>query len=321
MSVSEPELGLGTVVAVGGRTVRLTFGAARETREYALAGAPLRRAAFRAGDTVSIKTQANVVVEAVVERDGLRYYTCGGREVRETELSDRLSFNRPLERLFTRQVDPPRLFDVRVAALAHQHQHRQSSVHGFAGGRIDLLPHQMSVAAQIARRLTPRVLLADDVGLGKTIEACLVLHRLILTGRIRRVLVLVPESLVHQWFLELLRRFNLWFHIFDEERCAAIDESGADANPFLSQQLVVAAVGLVSTSDRRLQQACDAGWDMVVVDEAHHLVWWPDTPSPAYTAVERLSRQTPGLLLLTATPEQLGMTGHFARLRLLDPDR
>ena len=246
MSVSEPELGLGTVAAVGPRTVRLSFGAARESREYALAGAPLRRAAFRAGDTISTRTQANLVVDAVAERDGLRYYTCNGREIRETELSDRLSFNRPLERLFARQVDPPRLFDLRVEALAHQHRHRQSPLHGFAGGRIDLLPHQMSVAAQITWRLTPRVLLADDVGLGKTIEACLVLHRLLLTGRIRRVLVLVPESLVHQWFLELLRRFNLWFHIFDEERCAAIDESGADANPFLSHQLVVAAVGLIS---------------------------------------------------------------------------
>jgi len=184
-----------------------------------------------------------------------------------------------------------------------------------------MLPHQMSVAAQIAQRLTPRVLLADDVGLGKTIEACLVLHRLLLTGRIRRALVLVPDSLVHQWFLELLRRFNLWFHIFDEERCAAIDESGADANPFLSQQLIVAAVGLISTSERRLEQACEAGWDMVVVDEAHHLAWTPEAASPAYAAVARLTRQVPGLLLLTATPEQLGMSGHFARLRLLDPDR
>jgi len=57
-------------------------------------------------------------------------------------------------------------------------------------------------------------LLADEVGLGKTIEACLILHRLILTGRAQRVLILLPESLVHQWFVELLRRFNLWFHIF-----------------------------------------------------------------------------------------------------------
>lgn len=321
MSVSEPELGLGTVAAVGPRTVRLSFGAAVESREYALAGAPLRRAAFRAGDTISTMAQANVLVDAVAERDGLRYYTCNGREIRETELSDRLSFNRPLERLFARQVDPPRLFDLRVAALAHQHRLRQSPLHGFAGGRIDLLSHQMSVAAQITGRLTPRVLLADDVGLGKTIEACLVLHRLLLTGRIRRVLVLVPESLVHQWFLELLRRFNLRFHIFDEERCAVIDESDADANPFLSQQLIVAALGLISTSDRRLQQACDAGWDMVVVDEAHHLAWTPDGPSPAYAAVDRLTQQAPGLLLLTATPEQLGMSGHFARLRLLDRDR
>ena len=61
------------------------------------------------------------------------------------------------------------------------------------------------------------MLLADEVGLGKTIESCLILHRLLLTGRTQRVLILVPESLVHQWFVELLRRFNLWFSIFDED--------------------------------------------------------------------------------------------------------
>ena len=78
-------------------------------------------------------------------------------------------------------------------------------------------------------------LLADEVGLGKTIEACLILHRLILTGRRNAVLILVPESLVHQWFVELLRRFNLWFHIYDEERC----EAAGTRNPFLEAQLIL----------------------------------------------------------------------------------
>ena len=72
---------------------------------------------------------------------------------------------------------------------------------------------------------------------------------------------------------------------------------------------------------RRIEQALAAGWDMLVVDEAHHLGWSPEAVSPEYALVEALGRKTPGLLLLTATPEQLGMASHFARLRLLDPDR
>ena len=72
---------------------------------------------------------------------------------------------------------------------------------------------------------------------------------------------------------------------------------------------------------KRLEQALAADWDLVVVDEAHHLQWSPEQASPAYTVVERISNIANGLLLLTATPEQLGRLGHFARLRLLDPSR
>ena len=91
---------------------------------------------------------------------------------------------------------------------------------GFVGGRIDLIPHQLYIAQEVTSRHAPRVMLSDEVGLGKTIEACLILHRLLLSGRANRILVLVPESLVHQWFVEMLRRFNVWLHIFDAERCA-----------------------------------------------------------------------------------------------------
>ena len=74
-------------------------------------------------------------------------------------------------------------------------------------------------------------------------------------------------------------------------------------------------------NEARIDQAVAAGWDMVVVDEAHHLGWSPASASAEYLAIERLARVSPGLLLLTATPEQLGVASHFARLRLLDPDR
>jgi ATP-dependent helicase HepA len=78
---------------------------------------------------------------------------------------------------------------------------------------------------------------------------------------------------------------------------------------------------LFTSNPERLQEALDAGWDMLVVDEAHHLQWSPKGVSSEYELVEKLGRKAHGLLLLTATPEQLGMTSHFARLSLLDPDR
>jgi len=194
-------------------------------------------------------------------------------------------------------------------------------VRGFCGGRVDLLPHQISIASDVASRLVPRVLLADEVGLGKTIEASLILHRLHLTGRAERVLVLVPDALVHQWFVELYRRFHLTFSIFDEVRCDGIETSEEGINPFLESQLVISSTSFLANSPARAQQALDAGWDLLVVDEAHHLEWSTQGASAAYTLVETLTAKIPGLLLLTATPQQLGPEGHFARLRLLDANR
>jgi ATP-dependent helicase HepA len=321
ISESEPELGLGSVLRVGARTVTMVFPASAETREYARDNAPLRRVRFRAGDSIRDHEGQSIAVESVGERNGLLYYRGDTGEVCETALDDAISFNKPEERLLAGQVDEPAAFNLRLAALRMQHRRRQSRVRGFTGGRIDLIPHQLYIASEVARRLAPRVLLADEVGLGKTIEACLIVHRLILTGRAQRVLILLPESLVHQWFVELLRRFNLWFHIFDEERCGAIEAANPDVNPFLDDQLVLCSLHWLAANDRRQAQAVAAGWDILVVDEAHHLGWSPEAVSPDYAVVEALGRLTPGLLLLTATPEQLGMTSHFARLRLLDPDR
>ncbi len=321
ISESEPELGLGTVLRISNRTVSIVFRASAETREYARDNAPLRRVRFRVGDTIKSQDHTALTVKSIAERAGLLFYRSDKSEICETDLSDEISFSTPEERLLAGQLDAPEVFDLRFAALTHQHRRRKSGVRGFVGGRIDLIPHQIYIASEVAGRLVPRVLLADEVGLGKTIEACLIVHRLILTGRASRVLILLPESLVHQWFVELLRRFNLWFHIFDEERCAAIEATNPDANPFLDDQLVLSSIRLFTGNERRLEQALAAGWDMLVVDEAHHLGWSPETVSPEYKVVEALGRKTAGLLLLTATPEQLGMASHFARLRLLDPDR
>lgn len=321
ISDSEPELGLGAVLRVTERTVVVQFGASAEQREYARDNSPLRRVRFRVGDTITSKSAAALVVQSVAECGGLVYYRVNNIELCETELSDTISFNQPQARLLAGQLDPTEVFDLRVAALEQQHRRRKSAVRGFVGGRIDLIPHQLYLASEVAGRLAPRVLLADEVGLGKTIEAGLILHRLLLTGRAQRVLILVPDSLVHQWFVELLRRFNLWFHIFDEERCDAIETANPEANPFLDDQLVLVSLSLFTKNERRISQALAAGWDLLVVDEAHHLGWTPESASPEYALVEALGQKTPGLLLLTATPEQLGMASHFARLRLLDSDR
>lgn len=319
ISETEPELGLGIMLKVEFKRVEVMFPAAGERRQYALGSAPLRRVTLKPGETLETHDGEALRVDGVAERDGLLVYRCGNREIDEARLADTMSFSRPEDRLLAARIDDLHTYDLRAEALRRQCAMRKSPVRGFVGGRMDLIPHQMSIAGEVAGRLAPRVLLADEVGLGKTIEACLIMHRLHLTGRADRVLILVPEPLLHQWFVELLRRFNLLFSLFDEERCQALDGEGD--NPFLDSQLVLCSVGFLAENKRRFQQAAEAGWDMLIVDEAHHLEWSERGASAAYQVVETLARRTEGLLLLTATPRQLGAEGHFARLRLLDPDR
>ena len=321
VSDSEPELGLGIILKAEFGRVEIFFPAATEQRHYALKSAPLRRVEFKDGDRIKLHGGEPLVVTAVENRQGLLVYRAGEREIAEAELSDTISFSKPEERLFAGQVDDLHTFDLRVQALQRRSAYRQSPVRGYLGARVDLIPHQLFIAREVASRLVPRVLLADEVGLGKTIEAGLILHRLHLTGRAERILILLPEPLIHQWFVELLRRFNLLFSIFDEERCEAIEQHNPEANPFLDSQLVIASVTHLATNPQRAEQAMAAGWDLLVVDEAHHLAWHAHEVSAEYAFVESLAAKTAGLLLLTATPQQLGPEGHFARLRLLDPAR
>ncbi len=301
--------------------MEIFFPAAGEMRQYAMKTAPLRRVRFKEGDSIKTHKGDAHVVDHVDESQGLIIYRCGATAVPEAELADTISFSKPEDRLLAGQVDEIRTFDLRIEALQRRAAIQQSPVRGFVGGRVDLLPHQMFIASEVSSRLLPRVLLADEVGLGKTIEAGLILHRLHTTGRAGRILILMPEPLIHQWFVEMLRRFSLLFSLYDDERCEAIESNEDNANPFLESQLVLCSIGFLAGNPERAAQAAEAGWDLLIVDEAHHLEWSPEKASAQYQLVEALAAKTPGLLLLTATPQQLGPEGHFARLRLLDPDR
>lgn len=321
ISESEPELGLGRIVSSEYGRVEVEFPAANENRMYAAEAAPLKRVSYHAGDQIHDTENNSFTVTAVTEVNGCFVYVCGDDSVHESLLQDLQTFDKPETRLTSGHIDSWKTFDLRLKAHEQRVLIEQNPVRGLLGARIDLIPHQLYIASEVSRRDVPRVLLADEVGLGKTIEACLILHRMLISGKINRALILVPDPLKHQWFVELIRRFALAFSIFDEDRCAAIDAGDENNNPFLDDQLVICGVEFLLSHPARAVQAVNAGWDMLIVDEAHHLEWSPSAPSPGYLLVETIAKATPAVLLLTATPEQLGPESHFARLRLLDPHR
>ncbi|MEZ8194874.1 RNA polymerase-associated protein RapA [Vibrio cortegadensis] len=326
ISDTESDLGLGTVVALDARTVTLMFAASEENRLYARTEAPVTRVTFNVGDVVESQEGWSLNVEQVIEDKGLFTYI-GKREdngeeeiaLREIFLSNQIRFNKPQDKLFAGQIDRMDNFVLRYRALSNQFEQHKSPMRGLCGMRAGLIPHQLYIAHEVGRRHAPRVLLADEVGLGKTIEAGMIIHQQVLSGRAERILIVVPETLQHQWLVEMMRRFNLHFSIFDEERC--IEAFAESDNPFDTQQYVLCSLDFLRKSRKRYEQALEGEWDLLVVDEAHHLEWSEDKPSRQYQVVEGLADRTPGVLLLTATPEQLGRESHFARLRLLDPDR
>jgi ATP-dependent helicase HepA len=335
ISNTESELGLGLILEVSFKRITVLFLASDERRIYASDNAPLTRVSFAIGDTIESVDEEELTITRLIEKDGLITYVglnSDGEEVHleEIELNHHIQFNKPQDRLFTGQIDPSAWFLLRYATWLRLKQNQQSPVKGLMGGRTSLIPHQLYIAHESANRSAPRIMLADEVGLGKTIEAGLILHHRLINGLTKRVLIIVPESLLHQWLVEMLRRFNLRFSVLDEARCLEdaniddadeLEENDSTHNPFLTEQLILCSQGFFSAYPKRQQQALDAGWDMVIVDEAHHLEWSEAKASPEYQFVEQLSLHTPSLILLTATPEQLGKESHFARLRLLDPDR
>jgi ATP-dependent helicase HepA len=332
VSHTDAGLGLGIVTEVAGRTVTLGFPAADDERTYAIDSAPLSRIAFQMGEDIEVFDGQVLTVQAVEDRGGVLIYHAVDdsgnlQEISEVRLASQVSFSAPHQRLFAGQFDRNGAFRLRLATLEHQDRLARSPVQGLLGARTQHLPHQLYVAHEVARRYAPRVLLADEVGLGKTIEAGLILHYQLHTGLARRVLVVVPDSLVHQWLVEMLRRFNLRFSIVDHSSYEALSDPDPDfdddepVNPFDQSQLVLCSLGFLTGNTLAQRDAIAAGWDLMVVDEAHHLGWRPEQASPEYSMVESLSEETRGLLLLTATPEQAGEESHFARLRLLDPAR
>jgi len=326
ISDTEPDLGLGMVTATDHRTVTFDFSAVDETRRYARDSAPLSRLVLNVGDPLQLGEVKVEITGIDVTATGTINYLIRMPEgdikpLPEALLPDNLSMNRPLDRLMSGQFDPAHWFRLKQQSLGLLGQAEASGLMGLCSARAELIPHQLYIADEVARRYAPRVMLADEVGLGKTIEAGLILQQQLVSGLCQRVLIIVPDPLLHQWLVEMLRRFNLHFTVLDAERCEALTESG-EADPFSSTQLALCPMSLFTDSPGRIEQAESAGWDLTIVDEAHHVELGAEQDAdPAYLALSRLAAASKGLLLLTATPEQLGHKNHFALLRLLDPAR
>jgi ATP-dependent helicase HepA len=277
-----PELGTGRVAAIEGRVLVVHF---------PLAGTTLRLAG------------SNDALVPGAEPAGMRARSL-------------------FERLATGDVDEAEDFLTRLDILHLLATREAGGLGSFLGGRVRLFPHQLHVAERATAQMPVRWLLADEVGLGKTIEAALIMNRLLHTQNIERCLVVAPEALTVQWLGELWRKYHQVFTLLDPPRLADVARDfGAGFNPFDVHRRTVIALETLVERPGLAGQAVAAGIDLLVVDEAQRLRRPPGHPGePEYRAVAPIAALGRHVLLLSATPLEDDAHGFFRLLQLLRPE-
>lgn len=337
-SEAELELGLGRVVAVEGKNMTLEFPAVKERRIYRIGVAELQRYTLEVGEIArSERAMLSFPIASVKDENGLLvYYARAGKKMKESELSPKLVL-RPsnyFKALEANELSSTDEFMLREQGSKISCAWRSSAVRGMIGPRVDSIPHQFYLCSRACSSSElPRLMLSDEVGLGKTIEAGMIWHTLKARGRVNRTLILVPESLKHQWMVEMKRRFNHVFTLVDKAFVKSLAEGeenfsfGGEStvvlreNPFLATSDAICTIEFLMENPPVREDLLKVTWDLLIVDEAHHLVCEDGFVSKEYQTVERIMPTTKGALLLTGTPLQLQPESHFNRLKMLDPVR
>lgn len=244
-----------------------------------------------------------------------------------------------ISRLQDKQIDLPAAFLTRNLLLRLEANISEKPIVTSANYKITPLPHQLLAVNFVMNRFQPRTLIADEVGLGKTIEAILVYEEYKLRGIAKKVLIVVPSGLVLQWHEELAKKFNEKFVIYSKEYIRTLKQSyGEETNVWKQHDKIIVSIDSIKPLkidtglDRQEQSRREwhnqhifedittAGFDLVIIDEAHKLSKYGDGHESArFKLGEKLSQSVPMLLLLTATPHQGNEHLFLNLLRLIDP--
>ena len=290
--------------------------------------------AWSVGDHLTHRFNADLGTGCVTAIEGrvlLVHFPQGGATLRLAAASDALvpeterllrRDRTMLERLAAGEIDDTQDFLTRLDILHLLATREAGGLGSFLGGRVRLFPHQLHVAERATARIPVRWLLADEVGLGKTIEAALIMNRLLHTRTIDRCLVVAPEALTVQWLGELWRKYHQVFTLLDAPRLADVARDfGAGFNPFDVHRRAVVALETLVERPELTGQAAAAGIDLLVVDEAQRLRRRRGHPGePEYRAIAPIAALDRHVLLLSATPLEDDAHGFFRLLQLLRPD-
>jgi ATP-dependent helicase HepA len=327
-SKTEPELGVGQVIKTDFRTVTLLFIVSGELRIYnSKDEPPLNRYILKIGEKATSIKGVSLFVEKITEEDGLLYYRSKDKVISE----DTLGFKQQgedssaeiLDKLLAKNFSSNFDFCLKEQAAKLRGTWESSLVKGMLGPKLRMLPHQLYLGFRATRDVSlPRLMLSDEVGLGKTIESGLIWNILQTEGKIKRTLIIVPEHLKNQWIIEFGKKFNHWFSNIDEDYIYEYRRNVSDLqNVFLLHDTILCSLEFLLADSYMAAAALEAPWDLLIIDEAHRLVKTSKGANEEYNFAEKLSQKAAGLLLLSGTPIQLAPEAYFYRLKLLDSAR
>ena len=268
--------------------------------------------AWGVGIVLEVGEDARRLAVRFAGREGVTVVS--GRDKALIAVPDETPLDQPagglLDRLASGDAGPAAAFALRTRVVRLEAMRRADSLGALLSSRVHVLPHQVGAAGRILADRSPRFVLADEVGLGKTIEAGLVFAGLRQLGLAERVLVVVPEHLAFQWMAELFHKFNALFTLLGPDRIAAL---GGPEAALSQSKLAILSQEQLASDPAIASAAAGQAFDLIVVDEAHHLA-----DDRLFGAVAPMARASFGLLLLTATPVRLDPREYFRLLSLVE---
>jgi ATP-dependent helicase HepA len=324
----EPHGLIGSVERVGLRKIEVKFDDG-ETRFFATRDAPLRPFVFQPGDAVTRADGSMGVIQGYVAGQPVPtwkvWFGKSIANVAEIALRPAVLLD-PFERMRSKDLGSASDFNLRAVAMEYWTAHRHNQLVSLSNARVDLKPYQVSVVHRVITEYPHRFLLCDEVGLGKTIEAAMIIKELRARDQARRVLILTPAGLLRQWQFELKTKFNETFSIYNKNTVRLLKDEG-HVNPWSARDSVITSHVWASWTELRRKEIMAVDWDVVVIDEAHHARAQRQGTSIRRTNLFRLVEGLiankdflrRGALLLTATPMQLDLFELYSLVEMLNP--
>jgi SNF2 family DNA or RNA helicase len=242
-------------------------------------------------------------------------------------------YETPIQTLISKQIiDPPKNFLIKYWANLFYSYYKSYQIKCITNSRLSLMPHQINVTHRLSEEHFPRIILADEVGLGKTIEAGIYIKEMMARDLAERVLIIVPASLVKQWHFEMQNKFNINFTIYDGKKIKELKRKGGYKhseilqNPFYYDNLIICSLQF-ARNRKYIELLSIISWDIVIFDEAHHLRRYLINATTGnyretlnYELARNLSKNSESVLLLTATPLQLHSFELFSLIELIHPE-